>query len=76
MKYSDREHKVQSHPETFHPPLGYHWNEQWHVELVKNSDEFGWQYSLDFQSTFQAKKGVLSMVRRRRLIRNCQITPA
>jgi hypothetical protein len=28
------------------------WLDQWHVEVVKDSDEFGWQYSLDFHSKF------------------------
>ncbi len=72
LKYSDRDHKVERHPDTCLVPEGMEWAGGWQVELVKDSDEFGWQYSLDFNSTFQAKKGVLSMVRRRRLIRTCQ----
>lgn len=52
------------------PSSQWEWEDIWHVErLPEFTDADGWQYSIDFNSTFHAAKGMLDAVRRRKWIR-------
>ena len=46
----------------------YKWNDEWKIEINKNSDDYGWEYSSDFNNNFQKYNGH-QCVRRRKWIR-------
>ena len=47
---------------------GYKWNSEWKIEINKNTDENGWEYSKNFNENFGRKNGKQN-VRRRKWIR-------
>ncbi|KAJ9443303.1 Vacuolar protein sorting-associated protein 13a [Diplonema papillatum] len=51
------------------PPQGCVWEDEWHVDKNKETDEQGWMYSKDFSFAAHTRASRTDMVRRRRWMR-------